>query len=125
MTACADCHDRIDPAGFALEFYDPIGGYRSHYKSRAARNPRVDGSGHLVSGESFQNEREFKELLLARKDRFTETLAAKLLSYATGRELTFRDDAEIKRIAADCAKQGYGLQDLITGVVNSRIFKQR
>ena len=60
-----------------------------------------------------------------RKDRFTETLAAKLLSYATGRELTFRDDAEIKRIAADCAKQGYGLQDLITGVVNSSIFKQR
>ena len=125
VTACADCHDRIDPAGFALEFYDPIGGYRSHYKSRAARNPRVDGSGRLVSGESFQNEREFKELLLARKDRFTETLAAKLLSYATGRELTFRDDAEIKRIAADCAKQGYGLQDLITGVVNSSIFKQR
>jgi len=125
VAACADCHDRIDPAGFALEFYDPIGGYRSHYKSRAARNPPVDGSGRLVSGESFRNEREFKELLLARKDRFTETLAAKLLSYATGRELTFRDDAEIKRIAANCAKQGYGLQDLITEVVNSSIFKQR
>jgi len=63
--------------------------------------------------------------LLARKDRFTEALAAKLLSYATGRELTFRDDAEIKKIAADCAKRGYGLRDLITGVVTSRIFQQR
>ncbi len=125
VAACADCHNRIDPAGFALEFYDPIGGYRSHYKSRAARNPPVDGSGSLVSGETFQNEQDFKKLLLARKDRFTEALTAKLLSYATGRELTFRDDAEIKRIAAECAKQGYGLRDLITGVVNSNIFQQR
>ena len=125
VAACADCHNRIDPAGFALEFYDPIGGYRSHYKSRAARNPPVDGSGSLISGETFQNEQDFKKLLLARKDRFTEALTAKLLSYATGRELTFRDDAEIKRIAAECAKQGYGLRDLITGVVNSNIFQQR
>ena len=125
VAACADCHNRIDPAGFALEFYDPIGGYRSHYQSRSARNPPVDGSGNLVSGETFQNEQEFKKLLLARKDRFTEALAAKLLSYATGRELTFRDDAEIKKIAADCAKRGYGLRDLITGVVTSRIFQQR
>ena len=125
VAACADCHNRIDPAGFALEFYDPIGGYRSHYKSRAARNPPVDGSGNLVSGETFQNEQDFKKLLLKRKDRFTEALTAKLLSYATGRELTFRDDAEIKQIAADCAKQGYGLRDLITGIVNSNIFQQR
>jgi len=125
VAACADCHNRIDPAGFALEFYDPIGGYRSHYKSRAARNPPVDGSGSLVSGETFQNEQDFKKLLLARKDRFTEALTAKLLSYATGRELTFRDDAEIKQIAANCAKQGYGLRDLITGVVNSNLFQQR
>ncbi|MDC0288638.1 DUF1592 domain-containing protein [Rubripirellula sp.] len=125
VAACADCHNRIDPAGFALEFYDPIGGYRSHYKSRAARNPPVDGSGNLVSGETFQNEQDFKKLLLSRKDRFTEALTAKLLSYATGRELTFRDDAEIKQIAADCAKQGYGLRDLVTGIVNSNIFQQR
>ena len=125
VAACADCHNRIDPAGFALEFYDPIGGYRSHYKSRAARNPPVDGSGSLVSGETFQNEQDFKKLLLTRKDRFTEALTAKLLSYATGRQLTFRDNAEIKRIAAECAKQGYGLRDLITGVVNSNIFQQR
>ncbi|HBV62295.1 MAG TPA: hypothetical protein DEF45_04665 [Rhodopirellula sp.] len=125
VAACADCHNRIDPAGFALEFYDPIGGYRSHYKSRAARNPPVDGSGSLVSGETFQNEQDFKKLLLTRKDRFAEALTAKLLSYATGRQLTFRDNAEIKRIAAECAKQGYGLRDLITGVVNSNIFQQR
>ena len=125
VAACADCHNRIDPAGFALEFYDPIGGYRSHYKSRAARNPPVDGSGNLVSGETFQNEQDFKKLLLARKHRFTETLTSKLLSYATGRELTFRDDAEIKQIAADCAKQGYGLRDLITRIVSSNIFQQR
>ena len=25
VEACSDCHSRIDPVGFALEFYDPIG----------------------------------------------------------------------------------------------------
>ena len=29
VQACADCHAKIDPLGFALEFYDPIGGYRN------------------------------------------------------------------------------------------------
>ena len=78
-----------------------------------------------MSGESFQNERDFKQLLLARKDRFTEALTAKLLAYAIGRELTFQDQAEVKQIAAECAKQGYGLRDLVLGVINSRIFQQR
>src|SRR5690606_35101450 len=25
---CASCHNRIDPLGFALENYDPLGGWR-------------------------------------------------------------------------------------------------
>ena len=35
VAACADCHAKIDPAGFALEFFDPIGGYRSRYPRRS------------------------------------------------------------------------------------------
>lgn len=124
VTACADCHRRIDPAGFALEFFDPIGGFRTHYPGRGKR-PTVDGSGQLPTGERFDDERGLKKLLLARKDRFAETLAKKLLTYATGRAMTFRDQPEIKRIAAESAKDGHRLRDLIVRIATSETFGRR
>ena len=70
VTACADCHAKIDAAGFALEFFDPIGRYRTHYGTGRGEGPTVDGSGQLPTGETFQDERGLKKLLLARKERF-------------------------------------------------------
>ncbi|MBL6705003.1 MAG: DUF1592 domain-containing protein [Planctomycetaceae bacterium] len=125
VATCAECHRRIDPAGFALEFFDPIGGYRTRYPARGNRGPEVNGSGQLPSGESFEDERGLKKLLVARKDRFAETLTEKLLTYATGRRMTFRDQAEIKRIAMSASQTGYGLRDLIIGVATSETFRQR
>ena len=124
VTACGDCHRKIDPVGFALEFYDPIGGYRSHYPSRKGSGLRIDGSGELPSGETFQNERDLKRLLLARKDRFVQTLTEKLLTYATGRSMTFRDRPDINKIAAECDANGYGLRRLIIDVVLSETFRK-
>jgi hypothetical protein len=124
VTACADCHRKIDPVGYALEFYDPIGGYRSHYPARKGPDLLIDGSGKLPSGETFKNERDLKRLLLARKDRFVETLTEKLLTYATGRSMTFRDQGDIKKIAVECGANGYGLRRLITDVVLSETFQR-
>ena len=124
VTACADCHRKIDPAGFALEFYDPIGGYRSHYSARKGPDLLIDGSGELPSGETFQDERDLKRLLLARKDRFAQALTEKLLTYATGRSMTFRDQADIKKIAEECGDNGYGLRRLIIDVVLSETFRK-
>ena len=125
VAACADCHRKIDPAGFALEFYDPVGGYRSRYLTRGGKGPPVDGSGQLPSGETFKDEQGLKRLLVDRKERFAEALTEKLLTYATGRSMTFRDQANVKQVAAACAENGYGLRDLITGVVASETFRQR
>lgn len=125
VAACADCHRKIDPAGFALEFYDPIGGYRTHYAARRGRGPAVDGSGQLPAGETFQDEHGLKQLLLQRKDRFTNALTEKLLTYATGRSMTFRDQPDIRQVAARCAVSGYGLRELIIGVATSDTFHDR
>src|SRR5690606_5116269 len=40
IAACATCHNHIDPPGFALESFDPIGGWREFY--RGTRQPRVE-----------------------------------------------------------------------------------
>jgi len=130
VQACADCHAKIDPLGFALEFYDPIGGYREFYPSAGAGDSRalgkqVDGSGELPSGERFSDERGLKQVLMDRKDRFTYTLTEKLLVYGTGREMTFRDHGVIEGIVSDIAESGYGLRDLVVAIADSDIFKKR
>tara|TARA_B100000212_G_scaffold340589_2_gene321600 strand:- start:10970 stop:13495 length:2526 start_codon:yes stop_codon:yes gene_type:complete len=130
VQACADCHAKIDPLGFALEFYDPIGGFREFYPSMDAGDNRafgeqVDGSGELPSGERFRDERGLKQVLMDRKDRFTYTLTEKLLVYGTGREMTYRDHGAIEGIATDIAESGYGLRDLVVAIADSDVFKKR
>ncbi|MBP87397.1 MAG: hypothetical protein CMJ64_11855 [Planctomycetaceae bacterium] len=125
VAACADCHQKIDPAGFALEFFDPIGGFRTRYPGRGKNRPAIDGFGQLPTGETFEDERGLKKLLIARKDRFTEALTEKLMTYATGRSMTYRDQPDIKQIAAESAKNGYGLRNLIRSVVTSKTFHRR
>ena len=124
IAACADCHQKIDPAGFALEFYDPIGGFRTQYPGRGKNRSAIDGSGRLPTGDSFQDERGLKTILVSRKDRFAKTLAEKLLTYATGRSMTFRDDEEINAMASVHATKGYGLRDLIVLVATSDTFRR-
>ena len=125
VATCADCHQKIDPVGFALEFYDPIGGFRTSYPGRGQNKLQVDGFGQLPTGEAFEDERGLKRLLVARKDRFAQALTGKLLTYATGRSMTFQDQPEIERIAAECASNGYGLRDLLIGVATSKTFRRR
>jgi hypothetical protein len=124
--ACADCHAKIDPLGFALEFYDPIGGYREFYgRARGRKAKPVDGSGTLPSGEEFRDEKDLKALLLKRKDQFARNLTGQLLTYATGREMTFRDQPEIRQISEASANQAYGLRALVHDVIASDVFMQR
>lgn len=140
-TNCQSCHRKIDPPGFALEQFNPIGGFRDRFRSIgegervsttvAGRNvryrlgPPVDASGTLATGESFEDFREMRDILAADQDRLAKALATKLLTFATGREMGFSDRAEIARIVAQSAKQDYGVQDLIHLVIASRIFQEK
>lgn len=133
VAACADCHAKIDPWGFALEYFDPVGGFREHYPvftgsgriaNRADGKP-VDGAGELPSGEFIRDERDLRNLLLGRMMLVTKNLARKLLAHATGREPTFRDEPEIERIVREHAASGHGMRDLVHGIVQSEVFARR
>ena len=118
---CATCHRHIDPLGFALENFDAIGAWREKYEN----NARVDTSGRLPSGQKFRNIGEFKKALLARKDSFTQGLVSKFLTYSTGRKMLGTDRSEIKKIAGQLKRKGYGLRDLILQTTASKIFLTR
>jgi hypothetical protein len=127
VEACADCHAKIDPWGFALEFYDPIGGLRTHYAATGNRGmgPEIDGSGDLPSGQHIADETGLRDALLDRKELVARHLTRSLLTYGTGREPGFQDEAAIEKISSTALKDGNGLRDLIHLVIAGETFQRR
>ncbi|MBC8355905.1 MAG: DUF1592 domain-containing protein [Planctomycetes bacterium] len=143
VESCASCHDKIDPPGFALENFDPIGGWRDNYRTmREGRRPDfsqspftyawiryriglpVDASGTTPSGGTFDSIVAYKKLLAGQSRQITKGLTEKLLTYATGRELQFSDRAAVEQIVEHVSQKNYGFRALIHEVVESEIFKQ-
>jgi hypothetical protein len=120
IATCAECHRKIDPLGFALENFDPIGAWRTEYGKKLP----VDASGKLPSGEAFDDIRQLRALLIERHETFTRSLTEKLMTYALGREVEIRDRPAIDRICQEMAEPDKGLKDLIQALVASEIFLQ-
>ncbi len=133
--SCAACHQHIDPPGFALEAFDPVGAYRENYLQfvvsnaekgwgRVAAGKPVDASGILPGGETFGSIVQFKELLLADRERFARCLAGRLATYGLGRELGFSDRGAIDTIVRETAAQGDGFRTLLRELITSPLFLQ-
>lgn len=126
--ACMVCHRNIDPLGFPLETFGPIGRWRDTYpkKNRKAAVAKIDGSGKLPSGETFEDFASFKKLLReSRGDFFTRNLVEKLLTYATGRQMERVDRFEVNEILGRAQAADDGLQTLVIEALTSKIFRSR
>ncbi|HLH45075.1 MAG TPA: DUF1592 domain-containing protein [Bryobacteraceae bacterium] len=117
---CASCHKTLDPIGFALENFDAVGAWRS----RDAGNP-IDASGQLADGTKVDGVVALREALLSRPEVFVTTLTKKLLTYALGRGLDYRDMPQVRAIERKAAENHYRFSSLISGVVNSAPFRMR
>ncbi len=140
---CAACHAKIDPAGFALEAFDVIGGFRSRYRSlengdppprgsidpfigiHFKLGPAVDASGQLPDERKFRDITELQALLAADTHTLLHNLAQQLTIYATGRDLAFSDRPAVDELVARVEKQGGGLRTLLHELVQSSLFKTR
>ena len=118
---CATCHAKMDPLGLALENFDAVGRWRTESPS----NEVIDPSGALPGGGTFTGPTDFREVLLAKPEQFAETVAEKLLMYATGRGLEYYDRPAIRTIAREAAADGYRLSSIILGVIKSTPFQMR
>ncbi|HUQ91679.1 MAG TPA: DUF1592 domain-containing protein [Bryobacteraceae bacterium] len=116
--ACAACHSRIDPLGFALENYDPIGRWREEDAGKP-----VDNSGELIDGTKFHGPDQLKAALFERKDLFIRNLTSKMLGYALGRSLTLQDSCTVDAIVTRLKEKDYAAQALIEGIVLSVPFR--
>jgi hypothetical protein len=117
---CVNCHQLIDPLGFALEGFDAIGGWRTH----EAGAP-VDASSRLADGRAVNGVGELRTALIARPEAFVQTLTEKLMTYALGRGLQHYDMPVVRAIVRDAKARDNSFNAVILGIVKSAPFQMR
>jgi hypothetical protein len=117
---CAICHAKLDPLGFGLENFDAIGKWREQDEGKT-----IDASGELPGGKKFSGPKELRAILLDRKADFVHCLTEKMLTYAIGRGLEYKDRCAVDQIAAELEKNEYKFSALVTEIVKSDPFRKR
>lgn len=118
--ACASCHSRLDPPGFGLESFDPIGRWRTEIAGVA-----VDATGILPGGRAFNGPAELKTLLLERKEQIMKNLTERMLSYALGRGLESYDAPAVRSIMQALKAGEFRAQTLVIEIALSYPFQYR
>ena len=119
---CATCHRRMDPLGFSLENYDGTGMWRALESGVA-----INASGELSAQTGTTPFRDFAQLRESLKSdpRVSACMTKKLMTYAVGRRLTEEDTKAINTITAKTRINGHRIQDTITEIVLSPLFRMR
>ena len=118
--ACANCHAKMDPIGFALENYDAVGAYRTKDGTFD-----IDASGEFADGSKFSGPGDLKSIILAKREDFVRCLAEKMLTYALGRGVEYYDRPTIEKIVRSMPGQEYKIQGMILEIVLSEPFLKR
>ena len=118
--ACMECHRLIDPLGFALEAYDPIGRFRTNYSES-----QVVSTAGEYRGKSFEDITGLKQILLGQLRPFARNLVVRIAEYAKGRKLAASDLKAVEAITDEAAENDFRLQDLIIKIATSDLLKMR
>jgi hypothetical protein len=136
---CASCHAKFDPVGLALENFDVVGRWRTHYRGleEGERVSGIDHTGHdfsytvagavdpsgkLADGRPFHDVRDMKAILAEDPRKLARNLLYQFTVYATGTPVRFSDRVEIEKMLDACAGGGYRTRDLIQALVQNRVF---
>jgi mono/diheme cytochrome c family protein len=118
--ACAGCHARMDPIGFAMENFDAVGRWRE----RDGQQP-IDATGVFPEGTKFEGIAGLKKELVRQPEQFVGTVTERLLMYAIGRNLQYYDAPTVRAVMRDAAPANHTLASLVLGIVKSRPFQMR
>ncbi|MFN3193003.1 MAG: DUF1592 domain-containing protein [Aureliella sp.] len=130
--SCAACHRDIDPLGFVLENFDPIGRWRETYPANGpnenGKPPNglpIDATGTLPNGVRLTDVTDLKKYLVNNPTPFACCLSEKLMTYATGRSLNYRERKYVAGIVEAARSNELRFADLIVDLVDSPIFRTK
>ena len=118
--ACMECHRRMDPLGFALEAYDPIGRLRTRYSKTQA----VSTHGNYL-GEDFADVAELKQILSRDIRTFARNLTVRIAEYTKGRRLTAADFGTVESMLDDATGTDFRLKDIVIAIATSDLMTHR
>jgi hypothetical protein len=118
--ACASCHARMDPIGFAMENFDAVGRWRADDAGKP-----IDVASTLLDGTKVDGIVGVKQMLLKSPDQFVEAMTSKLLMFALGRNVQYYDGPAIRQIARESAGRNLTFASQVLGVVSSVPFQNR
>jgi hypothetical protein len=118
---CASCHRNIDPVGFALENYNPVGQWRD----KDGEGLPIDSAGVLVDGTKVDSPAALRAALTKDRSLFASALTYNLMIYALGRGLEPTDMPVVRNIVRKAATSDYSFVSIITGIVDSDPFQMR
>ena len=144
LESCSRCHSKIDPLGFALEYYDPVGRKRSEYRHVQIVSKLVDqgkrkqvtqvvettkapieAAMKLPNGREVSDLPTLKAALMADKERLLKGIIGKLISYAHGREVTRADRPHVDAVFESIAQKDYSLRAAIHAIVAHPAFGRK
>lgn len=144
--SCASCHQKLDPPGFALEVFDPIGRSRDFYRTtetgeklddrrvfygshyghvKYLKGAAVDSSSKLPDATAISDIRDYKAHLARRPELIARNLVAKLVTFGTGKRIEPGDLLEVEQIVARTKDHRHSMRSLIHEVVQSEIFRNK
>ncbi len=119
--ACARCHERIDPFGFALEGFDAIGRARS----KDASGLVIDTTVELPDGTKLEGVQGLRNYLLnTRRDDCLRQFCRKIVGYALGRSVQLSDQPLLDKMLADLQANDYRVAVAVDLIVRSPQFRQ-
>lgn len=116
VAACAKCHVKIDPFGFALEQYDAIGRLRPAV---------VDTRTKLEDGTDIDGIEGLRQYLLTkRRDDVVRQFCRKLLGFALGREVQLSDEPLLDHMVNRLGENEFRFHIAVEEIVLSDQFRK-
>ena len=146
VKTCAGCHLKIDPPGFVLEAFDPIGRHREFYRTtetgekleevkaffggqyvavKYLKGATVDTRCDLPGVGEVADIRAYKAALAARPELLARCLVRKLATFATGVRVEAGDELIVDAILKKAEASHFGVLTLIQEVVQSELFTSK
>ena len=129
---CAQCHQKIDPIGYALENFDASGLWRDketivigRRNANKTKDFDIDPRGELPGGKSFSDYHGLRDAVAEYPDEFARGFTETLIEYGLGRAYGFTDQDLADEILNQAKSSEYEISEFVHALVQSKQFRSK